>query len=400
MHSHTLLVMAAILMCIVTMVLAVMWHFNRRIPGLGSWGLAYLSGFALCGLLLAHGRLHEAVFVAAVQTLTFLVAYLNLASARAYAGRPPLPRRYVAGALTGVVALSLYFTIGQAHPGARFAVSSLAAGSLFLLSGRALATGSIAHYPARYLFALASGAHGVFLLLRPLLFSPGSAGLFDATNMLTISQFVVLESIVALMLMAFCILMLANEHSAAKLRRLAERDPLTDVFNRRSFLNLFDKALSQGARSARSVAVLLVDLDRFKSINDSVGHKGGDEALRHFVRTAVATLRNEDVIGRFGGEEFAILLAGSGLHDALATAERLRAAIEANPLQLGGATMVLTVSIGVASSCRHDDADAMLDRADKAMYAAKHKGRNRVETLDQESGLRLPQHAALPQAGR
>ncbi|WP_341649608.1 hypothetical protein [Thauera humireducens] len=88
MHSHTLLVMAAILMCIVTMVLAVMWHFNRRIPGLGSWGLAYLSGFALCGLLLAHGRLHEAVFVAAVQTLTFLVAYLNLASARAYAGRP------------------------------------------------------------------------------------------------------------------------------------------------------------------------------------------------------------------------------------------------------------------------------------------------------------------------
>ncbi len=114
----------------------------------------------------------------------------------------------------------------------------------------------------------------------------------------------------------------------------------------------------------------------------------------------MATLRNEDVIGRFGGEEFAILLAGSGLHDALATAERLRAAIEANPLQLGGATMVLTVSIGVASSCRHDDADSMLDRADKAMYAAKHKGRNRVETLDQESGLRPPQHAALPQAGR
>lgn len=394
MHSHTLLIMATILLCIVTTVIAVMWYFNRRIPGLGNWGLSYLNGFALCLVLLSHGRLPEPVFVAASQTLTFLVAYLNLAGARAYVGRTPLPRHRVGGALAGLVALSLYFTIGHAHPAARFALLSLVSGILFLFSARTLATGSIGRYPARYLFALAISTHGLFLLVRPVLFSPGSTGLFDATSTLTVSQFVVLESIVALMLMAFGALMLANEHSAAELRRLAERDPLTDVFNRRSFMNLFDKALSQGARNGHSVAVLLIDLDHFKAINDSVGHKGGDEALRHFVRTAVSTLRNEDVIGRLGGEEFAILLAGTGLDDALATAERVRAAIEENRLQRAGATIALTASIGVASSRRNDCADAMLDRADQAMYAAKHNGRNRVETLDAEPALRLIEHAA------
>ncbi len=394
-HSPTLLIMASILMWIVTTVLAAMWYFNRRIPGLRIWALSYLSGFGLCVLFLSRDSLPEPGFVIASQTLSFLIAYLNLAGARAYIGRRPLPARYALAFALFLVALALYFTIEQPAPGVRFAASSVTTGILFLLSARTLAVGGIHDYPARYLFALASTGHGLFLLLRPLLFSPGNAGLFDANHVLAVSEFVLLESIVALILLALGALMLANEHSATELRRLAELDSLTSVFNRRAFMNLFAKALSQSQRSGQPVAVLLVDLDHFKSINDTLGHKGGDDALQHFVSTAAASLRNEDVIGRIGGEEFAILLAGTGLRDALATAERVRAAVEGSPLPVDDREAVgLTVSIGVGLSRRNATAESILERADKAMYEAKHKGRNRVETLDSEEPFHLVACAA------
>lgn len=395
MHSHTLLIMASILMWIVTAVLAAMWYFNRRIPGLRIWALSYLSGFGLCVLFLSHGRLPEPAFVVASQVLSFLIAYLNLAGARAYVGRRALPGRYAAGFALVLVALALYFTLEDPAPGVRFAATSVTTGVLFLLSARTLAVGGIHDYPARYLFAFASAGHGLFLLLRPLLFSPGSAGLFAAGHVLAVSEFVMLESIIALNLLAFGALMLANEHSATELRRLADLDSLTGVFNRRAFMSLFAKALSQSQRSGHPVAVLLLDLDHFKTINDTLGHKGGDDALQHFVSTATASLRNEDVIGRIGGEEFAILLAGTGLRDALATAERVRAAVEGNPLHVDGReTVALSVSIGVAVSSGTATAASLLERADQAMYEAKRQGRNRVETLDSEEPLRLVARAA------
>lgn len=394
MHSHTLLIMASILMGIVTAVLAAMCYFNRRIPGLRTWALSYLSGFALSVVLLSRGTLPEFVSVAATQSLMFLIAYLNFAGARHYIGRAQAPHHVAVVAAALIVAISVFFTIEQPNSGARFTLSSVPPGLLFLLSARTLATGDIHRYPARYLVALASAAHGLFLLVRPLLFSPGAAGLFDATHSLTVSQFVVLESIIALMLMAFGTLMLANEHSATELRRLAERDSLTSVFNRRSFMSLLDKALSQGKRNCQSIGVLLIDLDHFKSINDTLGHKGGDDALRHFVDTAMASLRNEDIMGRLGGEEFAILLAGAGLADALATAERVRAAVASSPVTVDQHTISLTVSIGVAVSRRGEHAEPLLDRADKAMYNAKHQGRNRVETLDTEPIPHLLSRAA------
>lgn len=394
MHSHTLLIMASILMWIVTSVLTAMWYFNRRIPGLKTWALSYLSGFALCLVLMSRGRLSELAAVIATQTLMFLIAYLNFAGARHYIGRPPVSNRTAASVFSGLIALSIFFTIEQPNPGARFALGSLTTGILFLLSARTLATGGIYRYPARYLFALACGAHGLFLLVRPLLFGPGSVGLFDATHNLTVSQFVVLESIVALTLMAFGALMLANEHSATELRRLAERDSLTSVFNRRSFMSLVEKALSQAKRTNQTIGILLIDLDHFKAINDTLGHKGGDDALRHFVGTSIATLRNEDIIGRLGGEEFGILLTGAGLGDALATAERVRAVVEGSPLKTDQSTISLTISVGVAISSADDTPESILDRADKAMYDAKRKGRNRVATLDAPRLPRLLARAA------
>ncbi|MBU1816548.1 MAG: GGDEF domain-containing protein, partial [Gammaproteobacteria bacterium] len=224
--------------------------------------------------------------------------------------------------------------------------------------------------------------HGTFLLLRPVFFKlalPANASGQMDVNL--VSQFVVLEAILAVVLLGFGALILANEFITSELRHLAEVDPLTNVFNRRAFLTLLDKAISSAERTQTAVPVLVMDLDHFKKVNDTWGHRAGDDVLRHFVVLANRCLRNEDVLGRLGGEEFAIFLPNAGGGGAIAVAERLRALIEAHPLVTDQRPIHLTVSVGVTLCAHGDTADAALQRADEAMYLAKERGRNRVEVL-------------------
>jgi diguanylate cyclase (GGDEF)-like protein len=239
--------------------------------------------------------------------------------------------------------------------------------------------------PARYLFSGLVGFHGIFVLLRPLLFrltTVDSVGVPDARLIDLLSQYVVLESTIALVMMAFGTVMLTNEYITTELRHLAEVDPLTSVFNRRAFLTLLEKAISQAERMRQSLPVLVLDLDHFKKINDTWGHSGGDDVLRQFVALANRCLRKEDMMGRLGGEEFAIFLPNADSPGAQAVAERLRTLVQAQPVQSGPQSIALTVSIGMALCVRGDSADAVLKRADTAMYLAKQKGRNRVEVAE------------------
>lgn len=176
----------------------------------------------------------------------------------------------------------------------------------------------------------------------------------------------------------------------AELRRMATTDPLTGLWNRRRFLELAEGELSRLRRYARPVSVLMLDIDHFKSINDTHGHAAGDEALCRLADLCRAALRDTDHLGRLGGEEFAIVLPETGLIEAVEVAERLRLSLGAMPVPVGDATLRMTVSIGVAA-CRDGDTtiDRALGRADRALYAAKGGGRNRVvadvrEPLDAE----------------
>lgn len=384
MHSPTLLIIATILMGLVTAVIGAMWYFNRQIPGLRNWALSYGLGFAFCLLCLFYTNTNAVWFVVGAQSLLFLTAYLNYCAGRAYVGLAPPDHRPALAALAVVLGLALYFTLVRNEPGLRFVLSSLLAGPLFLLNARTLSRGSFHDYPMRSLFALACAVHGVFLLLRPLLFRLSEAGLFDANNRLIVSHFVVLEAIIAMTLMGFGALMLANEYHSHELRRLAEHDSLTNVLNRRSFLALLEKSLSLGRRKQQAMAVLLLDLDHFKNINDSWGHALGDAALRHFVATASTCLRNEDLIGRLGGEEFAILLCATELSEARSVGERLRSTIANQPLATARGPLALSVSIGLATASADDTPESLLHRADSAMYQAKRNGRNRLEILSFE----------------
>jgi Amt family ammonium transporter len=162
------------------------------------------------------------------------------------------------------------------------------------------------------------------------------------------------------------------------LRRLAITDPLTGVYNRRYFFDLAQKAIIQ-AGQAGPVSILMIDIDYFKDINDAYGHAQGDLALKKVADTCSNTLRTDDILGRLGGEEFAVLLTNTPLRSASTVAEKLRLQIERIQLPGGTRPVQLTISVGVAEAEPGEPIESVLGRADVALYQAKAAGRNRVE---------------------
>jgi diguanylate cyclase (GGDEF)-like protein len=162
----------------------------------------------------------------------------------------------------------------------------------------------------------------------------------------------------------------------------AAHDSLTGLWNRRAVLDLLAKELSRARREHGPLSVVIVDIDKFKNINDTHGHLAGDSVLCEVAETIQASVRAYDSVGRYGGEEFIIVIPGSDLDHAAQQAERLRAGIESKTFNVDGKGIGVTISLGVAQvdPSRDPDLDSIVRRADEALYEAKRLGRNRVET--------------------
>lgn len=172
----------------------------------------------------------------------------------------------------------------------------------------------------------------------------------------------------------------ARKRQEHELQRLASTDPLTGVRNRRAFMERLEAELARVRRYGKPAALLMLDLDHFKRVNDSYGHAAGDTVLRQFAALVRAALRQTDSFGRLGGEEFAVLLPETELSGAAELAERMRAQLERTPIEAGGQALHITASIGLTLLESTDPhADTALARADDALYRAKSMGRNRVE---------------------
>lgn len=173
-----------------------------------------------------------------------------------------------------------------------------------------------------------------------------------------------------------------------KLRHMATRDALTELWNRSAILDLFERELARSERKGGSVGVIMADVDYFKRVNDLHGHAGGDAVLVEVAMRLQRGLREYDCAGRYGGEEFLIILPGATVAETAQAAERLRTAIEAEPFQLAREQVAVTVSFGTAVSVEGQnlDTDSLIKRADMAMYRAKHAGRNRVEHAESLPG--------------
>lgn len=182
---------------------------------------------------------------------------------------------------------------------------------------------------------------------------------------------------------------------ARELENLSTRDGLTGLFNRRHFSATLDHAFSHSSRYLRPLSMAIIDVDRFKDINDTFGHQAGDAVLAEVAKRFAQSVRASDYLARYGGEEFVVLLPEAHLDDAMKFAEKLRQAVAAAPAPIaGGAELPVTVSVGTASLAHSQFTSAaeMIAAADAALYRAKRNGRNRVEA-ERRSERRLQQDA-------
>ncbi len=188
------------------------------------------------------------------------------------------------------------------------------------------------------------------------------------------------EALLFTISIAFILLAMAKERTELRHRTAAMVDPLTGIANRRSFLQDAAALAKRHNGSPRPTAVLLIDLDHFKSVNDRFGHAIGDRVLEIFADAARKSIRSTDLLGRLGGEEFAAILRDTGEEKAVAVAERLREGFAKAAQDVDGRPVCATVSIGVVH-CEGPvlDVAELLAQADQALYFAKERGRNRVE---------------------
>jgi len=178
---------------------------------------------------------------------------------------------------------------------------------------------------------------------------------------------------------------LENARLFGEVQRLAITDGLTGMYNRRHFFELAERELNRARRFEQPVSAIMLDLDHFKQVNDTYGHAVGDQVLRVVAERCGESIRDIDILGRYGGEEFAVILPGTDLPGTQTMAERLRRYIADVPVPTDKGDLTVTISLGVASSAQdqddEEDVAALLNRADAAMYAAKQAGRNRVVVI-------------------
>lgn len=313
---------------------------SGRVKGAGRWAAA-CGGEALGWVLLSlRGIVPDVVSMVVANTLLLLAAAIYLHALREFDGdahknssRVVVPYALVVGAALALA----YFTLVAPSLAGRIVVVSLVGAPLTLSCGRLLLCGPERPSAVRRAMGCGFLGCGLALLARiPYTLLAAGSGLRQGFLSPSMGQEAIyLGSYVALVVLTLGFLLLCNERLNRDALRLATRDALTGAHNRRAIEESARADLARCRRSGLPLAVLLVDLDHFKAINDTYGHATGDAALRVFVATATAHLRARDMLGRYGGEEFLVVLPATTREDALTTAERLRTAVAGAMLEAG-----------------------------------------------------------------
>tara|TARA_R110002020_G_scaffold114595_8_gene263736 strand:+ start:1208 stop:2395 length:1188 start_codon:yes stop_codon:yes gene_type:complete len=302
--------------------------------------------------------------------------------ARAVRGFQGLPERryHLWGVVLVAVAGLAWFSEFRPHYSARVMINSVAA--TMLLGAITLAL-SAAYRRDGFTAARLTGSFAAFGVLvacwrfaEHSLAPRAQGSLFEAGP----SDIVVFTyACVGMMFLSLGFILMHTERAYEDLRRLAMVDPLTGVLARSGLVEQGHRLVSESRRHGRPLAVLLLDMDQFKTVNDTLGHAAGDGVLRHLAARARLVLRGEDVLGRLGGDEFVALLPSTDAAGAAVVAERLRDAINHAHMLYRGEEIPVPVSIGVAQVRADEALEAALQRADLAMYEAKRAGGDRVE---------------------
>jgi diguanylate cyclase (GGDEF)-like protein len=360
------------------------WAQNTAITAVAWWGFAHLLRAASVTLFGLYGSVTDVISIDLANAILFTSFAVTWTGARLFDHRKPEFVLLFAGAALWLVACRI--------PGFSDTLDLRALLSSGIITAYTFAAAFefwrgrseplVSRWPAICLLL----AHGTLYLLRTPL---GSLLPWLANNdtllgsvWLSVLSF---EALLFTIAIAFILLAMAKERAEYRHKTAAMIDSLTGISNRRAFLQAGEQHFKRQVNNPRPTAVMLLDLDNFKSINDRYGHAIGDQILETFAKVSSSCLRRIDLFARLGGEEFAALLHDTARDRALAVAEQIRSAFAAATREVEGLPVAGTVSIGIVVA--HDgmlDLSALLVQADHALYRAKHAGRNRIEVASIE----------------
>jgi len=375
---NTLFLLTIDVEAILGLLLLLVWVQNTRVTAVAWWASAHLMTAASVMLYGLYGSVPDLISIDLSNVMLFSSFGVTWNGARVFNARKALPGSLIAGAVLWLFTAQWPgFEIGVEVRGQL--CSAIIAAYTWLTAfefWRGRNEPLVSRWPAIALFF----THGAMFLLR----TPLNAILHDreADHLLASAWLSVLslEAFLMTIATAFILLAMSKERTELRHKTAAMTDPLTGLLNRRAFLQDAEALLRRQIERDRPIGVLLIDLDHFKSINDRFGHAVGDKVLQIFAKTTQANLRQQDLIGRLGGEEFTVVLADASIDNAYLVADRLRNAFAVAAAAVDGQALHATASIGVSVIVDPaQDLARLITLADQALYLAKARGRNRVE---------------------
>jgi diguanylate cyclase (GGDEF)-like protein len=375
---NTLFIVTIYVEVILGLLLLFAWAQNTAIRGVCWWGFAHLIRAASVVLFGTYGSAPDLISIDLANVLLFTSFAVTWTGARVFDGRPVEPVYLVTGAVLWLLVCRLP-VLAEAIQIRALIACAIVTTYTWLTAyefWRGRSEQLVSRWPAIFLLF----THGAFFLLpTPLaLLLPWAPNIkVFGSVWLTVLSF---EALLSTISIAFILLAMAKERTELRHRTAALVDPLTGIANRRSFLHDATQLAKRHSGDPRPTAVLLIDLDHFKSINDRFGHALGDRVLEIFSESARKSVRSTDLIGRLGGEEFAAVLHDTSRDKAMAVGERIRENFAHAAQEVDGRLVGATLSIGVAY-CQEAvlDVPELLAQSDQALYFAKERGRNRVE---------------------
>jgi diguanylate cyclase (GGDEF)-like protein len=383
---NTLFMVTIYVEAILGLLLLFAWAQNTAIRAVAWWGFAHLIRAFSVVLFGMFGSAPDLITIDLANALLFTAFAITWTGARVFDGRPVEPVYLVTGAVIWLLVCRLP-VLADAVDARSLIASSIITAYTWLTAcefWRGRSEQLVSRWPAIFMLF----AHGALFLLRTPLVSilpwtPNNS-MFGSV-WLTVLSF---EALLFTISIAFILLAMAKERTELRHRTAAMVDPLTGIANRRAFLQETAQLAKRHSARPRPTAVLLIDLDHFKSINDRFGHALGDRVLEIFTQAARGSIRSSDLLGRLGGEEFASVLYDTSRDKAVVVAERIRESFAQAAQEVDGRPVCATVSVGLVH-CEAPTLDVpeLLAQADQALYHAKERGRNRVEVASLEMVL-------------
>jgi diguanylate cyclase (GGDEF)-like protein len=377
----TLVTMGSFASACAGVLLLVAWWQHRDVPALALWGLGNFVDTSGIFCLMVGPVLQRPALIMLADALVALGPGLIWKAARSLDGKPaPWAIAVLGGLVVG---------LASASPTTRSAINTLSftSSAVYLFAAAySLWAERAERLAARWPLIILTALDSAVSLVAGYAFLRGAIDQNTVPTVLSLPGLIHFESLLFLLGTSIFLLAFVKEREETASRIAASTDPLTGIANRGGFMLRAERVVERCRRDGAPVSVLMFDLDRFKEINDTFGHAVGDSVLLIFCEVASSALRANDVFGRIGGEEFAVVFPGSGIEAAWARADRIRMSFMEACRKVGESQVDATVSGGVATSAApRRSLDTLLASADVALYDAKTEGRNRIKRSNDPS---------------